>query len=125
MKAEKPIESETSASWAPLSPAPCLRSKLGTHDDGRFRDLNWFGSKRQTWFQGCGSKEPHIEPCRNKKGTGPPISVFQPRRSTSHTTAAAVWQSSTVALIPPLRNPNALSCSAKGVNVATVTSPSL
>jgi hypothetical protein len=56
------------------------------------------------------------------KGTGAPISVFQPRRSASHTTTAAVWQSSAVAMIPPLRNPNPLSCSARGVNVATVTS---
>lgn len=34
------------------------------------------------------------------------------------------WQSSTVVMIPPFRNPKPLSCSGRGVNSATVRSPS-
>ena len=37
--------------------------------------------------------------------------------------AAAVWQSRTVAMMPPLRKPNPLSCSGHGMKVA-VTYPS-
>lgn len=36
---------------------------------------------------------------------------------------AAVWQSSRVAMMPPLRKPNPLSCSGHGINVAAGPQP--
>ena len=57
-------------------------------------------------------------------GTGAPGSASHSRCAASHMTTAAVWQSSTVEMIPPLRNPKPLSCSGREVNSATVSSPS-
>ena len=48
---------------------------------------------------------------------------MSPRSAEASTTAAALWQSSSVAMMPPLRKPSPLSCSGQGWNVAR-TAPS-
>jgi hypothetical protein len=57
-------------------------------------------------------------------GMGAPGSAFHPRSAASTITSAAPWQSSTVVMIPPLRNPNPLSCAGSEVKRATAISPS-
>ena len=60
---------------------------------------------------------------RSRTAAGHPAGGSIPSRCARWNTAAPLWQSRTVAMIPPLRNPNPLSCSGHGSNAA-VTKPS-
>ena len=55
------------------------------------------------------------------KGTGAPGGASHPRSWASDITTAALWQSRTVVMIPPLRKPNPLSWWGAEVNRATTT----
>jgi hypothetical protein len=90
-------------------------SQFGVADDLGIGGPDDHSAEVNRVIQRARAQIPNVDAGRDECERGPGTDA-------SCSTAAAVWQSSTVAMMPPLRKPNPLSCSGHGVNVAVTQS---